>query len=267
MCASILRSKTSWRLPVISPLLQTHLHEHLCVRHAKLSSKWSLLWLSTFQTNTAPHQSISLLQTRYPSCCANTYTPSMAQSHRTCIKYLRVTWQNISKIFMVEDGHTCVRAAQAPRWFKCIRPDHPAQGGVMLCTVQCRPAAACARKKTPRVHSKETRQDKTSTPRACLGEATPSRPVRSSSFRPAPSRRPDDQGRHKDYTGLDGPPQGGWEGEKQSVEALGRTAPGAQPQSLNVMGLWLCGLLLCHDCKCLAGHSSCKVKGQTKTRH
>ena len=31
----------------------------------------------------------------------------------------------------------------------------------MLCTVQCRPAAACARKSPPRVHSKETRQDKT----------------------------------------------------------------------------------------------------------
>ena len=61
---------------------------------------------------------------------------------------------------IVEDGHTCVRAAQAPRWFKCIRPDHPAQEDVMLCTVQCRPAAACARKSPPRVHSKETRQDK-----------------------------------------------------------------------------------------------------------
>jgi len=34
--------------------------------------------------------------------------------------------------FMVEDGHTCVRAAQALRWFKCIRPEHPAHGGVML---------------------------------------------------------------------------------------------------------------------------------------
>jgi hypothetical protein len=30
----------------------------------------------------------------------------------------------------------------------------------MLCTVQCRPAAAYARKSPPRVHSKETRQDK-----------------------------------------------------------------------------------------------------------
>jgi hypothetical protein len=50
---------------------------------------------------------------------------------------------------------------KAPRWFKCIRADHPAQGGVMLGTVQCRPAVACARKSPPRVHSKETRQDKT----------------------------------------------------------------------------------------------------------
>jgi hypothetical protein len=32
---------------------------------------------------------------------------------------------------------------------------------VMLRTVQCRPAAACARKSPLRVHSKETRQDKT----------------------------------------------------------------------------------------------------------
>jgi hypothetical protein len=35
-------------------------------------------------------------------------------------------------------------------------------GVVMLGTVQCRPAAACARKSPSRVHSKETRQDKTS---------------------------------------------------------------------------------------------------------
>jgi len=26
-----------------------------------------------------------------------------------------------------------------------FRPEHPAHGGVMLCTVQCRPASACAR--------------------------------------------------------------------------------------------------------------------------
>jgi hypothetical protein len=41
----------------------------------------------------------------------------------------------------------------------------------MLCTVQCRPAAACARKSPPRVHSKETRQDKTSSrsPRPSTG--------------------------------------------------------------------------------------------------
>jgi hypothetical protein len=51
----------------------------------------------------------------------------------------------------------------APRRFKCIGPDHPAHGGVTLRTVQCRPAAACARKSPLRVHSKETRQDKTRT--------------------------------------------------------------------------------------------------------
>jgi len=33
----------------------------------------------------------------------------------------------------------------APRWFKCIRPEHPAHGGVMLCTVHCRPVSTCAR--------------------------------------------------------------------------------------------------------------------------
>lgn len=32
---------------------------------------------------------------------------------------------------------------------------------MMLCTLHCRPAAACARKSSPRVHSKETTQDKT----------------------------------------------------------------------------------------------------------
>jgi len=36
------------------------------------------------------------------------------------------------RIFFVEDGHTGIRAAQALRWFKCIRPKHPAHGGVML---------------------------------------------------------------------------------------------------------------------------------------
>jgi len=42
------------------------------------------------------------------------------------------------------------------------RPDHPAHGVVTLRTVQCRPAAACARKSPLRVRSKETRQDKLS---------------------------------------------------------------------------------------------------------
>ncbi len=42
------------------------------------------------------------------------------------------------------------RAIHNKRWFKCIRPEHPAHGGVMLCTVQCRPASACARKSPPR---------------------------------------------------------------------------------------------------------------------
>lgn len=48
----------------------------------------------------------------------------------------------------------------APRWFKSICPEHPAVRVMMLCTVQCRPAAACARKRSPRVHSKETTQEK-----------------------------------------------------------------------------------------------------------
>jgi len=49
-------------------------------------------------------------------------------------------------------------------WFKCTRPEHPAHGGVMLCTVQCRPASACARKSPPRgctlKKQDKTRQDK-----------------------------------------------------------------------------------------------------------
>ena len=58
-------------------------------------------------------------------------------------------------------GNTCVRAAQRPETVQVLRPEHPAHGGVMLSTVQCRPATARARKSPPRVHSKETRQDKT----------------------------------------------------------------------------------------------------------
>jgi len=45
-------------------------------------------------------------------------------------------------------------------WFKCTRPKHPAHGGVMLCTVQCRPASACARKSPPRGCTLK-KQDKT----------------------------------------------------------------------------------------------------------
>jgi len=56
----------------------------------------------------------------------------------------------------------CKSRTMPPRWFKCIRPEHLAHGGVMLCTVQCRPASACARKSLPRgCTPKETRQDKT----------------------------------------------------------------------------------------------------------
>ena len=43
---------------------------------------------------------------------------------------------------------------------KCTRPEHPAHGGVMLCTVQCRPASACARKSPPRGCTLK-KQDKT----------------------------------------------------------------------------------------------------------
>ena len=42
----------------------------------------------------------------------------------------------------------------------CTRPEHPAHGGVMLCTVQCRPASACARKSPPRGCTLK-KQDKT----------------------------------------------------------------------------------------------------------
>ena len=41
----------------------------------------------------------------------------------------------------------------------CTRPEHPAHGGVMLCTVQCRPASACARKSPPRGCTRK-KQDK-----------------------------------------------------------------------------------------------------------
>jgi len=49
---------------------------------------------------------------------------------------------------------------KAPRWFKCIRPEHPAHGGVMLCMVQCRPASACAMKSPSRGCTLK-KQDKT----------------------------------------------------------------------------------------------------------
>ena len=49
----------------------------------------------------------------------------------------------------VENGHACVRAAQASGWLKCIRPTYPAHGSVMLCTVQCRSVSACPIKSPP----------------------------------------------------------------------------------------------------------------------
>ena len=48
---------------------------------------------------------------------------------------------------MVEDGQYMCKSRTTPRdWFKCTRPEHPAHGGVMLCTVQCRPASADLRR-------------------------------------------------------------------------------------------------------------------------
>jgi len=62
---------------------------------------------------------------------------------------------------MVEDGQYMCKSRTTPRdWFKCTRPEHPAHGGVMLCTVQCRPASACARKSPPRGCTLK-KQDKT----------------------------------------------------------------------------------------------------------
>ena len=52
------------------------------------------------------------------------------------------------------------------RWFKCMRPEHPAHGGVTLCTVQCRPALACARK-SPRRGCTLKKQDKTRQAQPC----------------------------------------------------------------------------------------------------
>jgi len=66
---------------------------------------------------------------------------------------------------MVEDGQYMCKSRTTPRdWFKCTRPEHPAHGGVMLCTVQCRPASACARKSPPRGCTRK-KQDKTRQPR------------------------------------------------------------------------------------------------------
>ena len=50
----------------------------------------------------------------------------------------------------IEDGQTCVRAAQAQGWFKCVNPERLCYGGVILCTVQCRPASARVIKSPPR---------------------------------------------------------------------------------------------------------------------
>ena len=78
---------------------------------------------------------------------------------------------------VVEDGqYMCKGRTTPPRWFKCMRPEHPAHMGAMLCTVQCRPPSACASKNPPRVHSKERRQDKTS------GDLPPALPLASSCF-------------------------------------------------------------------------------------
>jgi len=60
-----------------------------------------------------------------------------------------------------EDGQYMCKSRTTPRdWFKCTRPEHPAHGGVMLCTVQCRPASACARKSPSRGCTLK-KQDKT----------------------------------------------------------------------------------------------------------
>ena len=60
-----------------------------------------------------------------------------------------------------EDGQYMCKSRTTPRdWFKCTRPEHPAHRGVMLCTVQCRPASACARKSPPRGCTLK-KQDKT----------------------------------------------------------------------------------------------------------
>ena len=66
-----------------------------------------------------------------------------------------------STIFMVEDGqYMCKSRTTSRDWFKCTRPEYPAHGSVMLCTVQCRPASACARKSPPRGCTLK-KQDKT----------------------------------------------------------------------------------------------------------
>ena len=69
---------------------------------------------------------------------------------------------------MVEDGHTCVKAAQRPEMVQVQNTRAPAHGGVMLCTVQCRSASARAIKSPPTgcIQRKQdkTRQDHTMGP-------------------------------------------------------------------------------------------------------
>lgn len=43
-------------------------------------------------------------------------------------------------------GHTCIKAAQVPKGFKCVRPDRDTDGVLMLCMLQCRPASALSMK-------------------------------------------------------------------------------------------------------------------------
>jgi len=69
------------------------------------------------------------------------------------------------------------KSRTTPRdWFKCTRPEHPAHGGVMLCTVQCRPASACARNSPPRgctlKKQDKTRQDDKTLPFAPFANKT-----------------------------------------------------------------------------------------------
>lgn len=60
---------------------------------------------------------------------------SSARSRRRTLGFLWTlgTYRIFLHRIMVEDKHSCVRAPQASKWFKCIRPERPAHGTLSAC--------------------------------------------------------------------------------------------------------------------------------------